>query len=138
MGRDSGVAVSLCAPYPFKQPPDPESVAARIDEHRRGIHPSLGALVLAFRRIVASRRRLLMPPANEADSVMVLRSIAAASDRLSEYEAALRQVYEGAYATRLVRCGRCHRQAPANARDVLLHDSGSMLCSGSGDRARPG
>ena len=54
------------------------------------------------------------------------------------HESALRQVYEGAYATRLVRCQRCHRQAPANARDVLLHDSGSMLCSGSGERARPG
>lgn len=130
--------MSLCAPYPFKQPPDPAAVAARVDEHRRGLHPSLGALVFEHRRILAARRRLLVPPVNEADSAMVLRSIAAASDRLDEYESALRQVYGGAYATRLVRCERCHRRAPANARDVLLHDSGSMLCSGSGERARPG
>lgn len=132
--------MTLSAPYRFHQPPDACAVERLADAHHGSeLFGTLGASLRDTRRRIAKSREYLRSASNDEYNVALLRDILRASTHAQEIEAALRMLYEGTLISRQVRCEVCHRPAPASWTRVLLHDSGSMLCSGSGsgDRARP-
>jgi hypothetical protein len=125
------------APYRFQQPPDACLVERLADAHRGAdLFGTLGTALRDTRRRISKSREFLRAASGE-HSVALLRDILRASTHAQEIEAALRMLYDGAYVSRQVRCESCHRRAPASESRVLLHYAGSMLCSGSGDKARP-